>query len=448
MELSPTDFVFEKMMRKVVNVINFRVDGKNQNFYVSIDKNIPERLVGDSQRLAQVVSNLLSNAVKFTPENGSIRMDASLVAEENGLCTIRFEVSDTGIGISQEQQAQLFTSFQQADSSISRKFGGTGLGLVISKRIIELMSGQISIESELGKGAAFIFTVKLERGKEDRRSLLDSDVNWKNIRVLVVDDDNEVLEYFKEIAGRFNIACDTVSTAEEAVILLEKNIWHDIYFVDWKMPGMNGIDLAKKIKDLCPGNSVVTMISSTEWSIIADEARAAGVDHFLPKPLFPSDIVDCVNDCLGVSSGTNRSDTTLSVITDTFPGCRILLAEDVEINREIVIAMLEPMELEIECAENGAETLRLFGEDPDRYDMIFMDVQMPEMDGLEATRRIRVYERENGLQAIPIIAMTANVFKEDVDRCRAAGMDDHVGKPLDMDAVIEKLRKFLAKKRK
>ena len=443
MELSLTDFVFEKMVRKVVNVINFRVDEKNQNFYVSIDKNIPKRLVGDSQRLSQVITNLLSNAVKFTPESGSIRMDASLIEEKGGICTIKFEVSDTGIGISQEQQARLFTSFQQADSSTSRKFGGTGLGLVISKRIVELMGGQIYIESALGKGAAFIFTVKLESGKEERRSLLNPDVSWENLRVLAVDDDPEILEYFQKIAGGLGISCDTASSGEEAAVLLEKNIWHDIYFIDWKMPGMNGIDLTRKIKTMYPVNSVVTMISSTEWSIIADEARAAGVDHFLSKPLFPSDITDCINECLGIGSSRNPADETMPAAMDTFSDRCLLLAEDVEINREIVIAMLEPMELKIKCAENGAETLRLFSEDPDHYDMIFMDVQMPEMDGLEATRRIRAFERENARREVPIIAMTANVFKEDVDRCRAAGMDDHIGKPLDMDTIVEKLRKYL-----
>jgi signal transduction histidine kinase/DNA-binding response OmpR family regulator len=444
MELSKTDFDFEKMLRKVVNVINFRVEEKHQSFYLTIGKNIPVRLVGDDQRLVQVITNLLSNAVKFTPEGGSIRLDTCLLEENNdGVCTIQFEITDTGIGISEEQQARLFNSFQQADSSTSRKFGGTGLGLVISKRIVEMMDGQIRIKSELGKGASFIFTIQVVRGKAERPgSLLNPGVNWKNIRILVVDDDLEMREYFKEIAQGFGITCDTVPGGAEAVALFERNITHDIYFVDWKMPGMNGIELTKIIKARYAGNSVVTMISSAEWSTIADEAKAAGVDRFLPKPLFPSDIADCINECLGYSSGTLPTEKVQSGVTDVFSGGHLLLAEDVEINREIVLALLEPTELEIDCAENGLEVLRLFSENPERYDMIFMDVQMPEMDGLEATRSIRMLDTPKA-KTIPIIAMTANVFREDIEKCLEAGMNDHLGKPLDLDEVFSKLHKYL-----
>jgi signal transduction histidine kinase/CheY-like chemotaxis protein len=312
LDLSATEFDFEKMIRKVVSVINFRVDEKHQNIQVEIDKDIPPRLAADEQRLSQVITNLLSNAVKFTPENGSIRLGTRFIGEKDGVCTIQFEIADTGIGISEEQQAKLFNSFQQADSSISRNFGGTGLGLAISKRIVELMGGHIRIESELGKGATFIFTVQAE----------------------------------------------------------------------------------------CTDNSV-----PAEQSVSAGEAK--------DEPC-----------------------------ADVFPGCVVLLAEDVEINREIVLALLEPAELQIDCAENGAEALRLFSENPRRYNMIFMDLQMPVMDGLEATRRIRALDTPKA-KSIPIIAMTANVFREDIEKCLAAGMNDHVGKPLDMGAVLDKLRRNL-----
>jgi signal transduction histidine kinase/DNA-binding response OmpR family regulator len=444
MELSSMDFDFEKMLRKVVNVINFRVEEKHQNFYLTIGKNIPVRLVGDDQRLIQVITNLLSNAVKFTPEGGSIRMDTCLLEEDDDrVCTIQFDITDTGIGISEEQQARLFNSFQQADSGTSRKFGGTGLGLVISKRIIEMMGGHIRIKSELGKGASFIFTIQVARGRADRPGLLNPGVNWKNIRVLVIDDDREIREYFKEIAQGFGITCDVVSSGAEAVALFEQNITHDIYFVDWKMPGMNGIELTKTIKERYASNSVVTIISSVEWGMIADEAMAAGVDRFLPKPLFPSAIADCINECLGYSNGTLPVEKVQSEVTGVFSGCHLLLAEDVEINREIVLALLEPTELEIDCAENGLEVLRLFSENPERYDMIFMDVQMPEMDGLEATRSIRELNIPKA-KTIPIIAMTANVFREDIEKCLAAGMDDHLGKPLDLEEVFSKLHKYLS----
>ena len=186
------------------------------------------------------------------------------------------------------------------------------------------------------------------------------------------------------------------------------------------------------------------MISSVEWSMIADEARSAGVDRFLAKPLFSSDIADCINECLGCPDAA-APDQCPPGTADVFPGRRVLLAEDVEINREIVLSLLEPSELEIDCAENGSEALRLFSEQPDRYDMILMDVQMPSMDGLEATRRIRALDTPKA-RAIPIIAMTANVFREDIEKCLDAGMDDHLGKPLDLSLVFAKLRRYLGQK--
>jgi PAS domain S-box-containing protein len=325
-ELTPGNFNFEKMLQKTVNVINFRVEEKHQNLAVRIDEAVPYNLFGDDQRLAQVITNLLSNAVKFTPEYGSIRLNARLLGKEGDLCTLRIEVIDSGIGISKEQQSRLFSSFEQADSGTSRKFGGTGLGLAISKRIVEMMGGSIRIESELGKGASFIITVQLEEEKQE----------------------NECL-------------------------------------------------------DECPGDT----------------------PH---------------------GSGDEQPDGGIG----SFEGYRIILAEDVEINREIVLALLEPFKLTIECAEDGEEAVSLFSATPEKYDMIFMDLQMPKMDGYEATRRIRAFEEDRrGKMApaspkeIPIIAMTANVFREDIEKCVRTGMNDHIGKPLDLNDVLQKLRAYL-----
>jgi signal transduction histidine kinase/ActR/RegA family two-component response regulator len=317
MELSPIEFDFEKMLQKVINIINFRVEEKHQRLTVNIDGNIPRFLVGDDYRLTQVALNLLANAVKFSPEGGEIGLDASLAGKADGVCELRIAVSDNGIGISPEQQSRLFNAFEQADGGTSREFGGTGLGLVISKRIVELMGGRIWIESELGKGSKFIFTVKAERGKS-------------------VDGDPE--------------RSDANSDAAEPTV----------------------------------------------------EAGEA------------------------------------------FAGRNLLVAEDVEINREILNMLLDGTGIKIEFAENGAEALQMVADAPRKYDVVFMDVHMPKMDGLEATRRIRALpalsDRE---KALPIIAMTANVFKSDIDKCLSAGMDDHIGKPIDIDVVMEKLRKYL-----
>ncbi|MDR1649219.1 MAG: response regulator, partial [Synergistaceae bacterium] len=388
LDLSPVSFDFERMLQKVVGIVSFRVDEKGQNFSVHIDRNIPHALIGDDQRLAQVITNLLGNAVKFTPEGGSITLDARLAGEERGVCVLQISVTDTGIGISEEQRSRLFTSFEQAENSTSRKFGGTGLGLAISKRIVERMGGRIWIESELGRGSTFSFTARVKRGAEEQRRFLDPGVNWGNMRLLVVDDSPEVLEYFGEIAGRLGVACDLAPGGEEACALIAENGPYDIYFVDWKMPGMDGIEFSRRIagQETASHASVVIMISAVEWSVIESEAKAAGVHKFLSKPLFMSSIADCINEALGAAACLAEAEESRPE-EGCFKGCRILLAEDVAINREIVLTLLEPTGVSIDCAENGAEAVRMYGEAPGRYDMIFMDVQMPEIDGYEATRR-------------------------------------------------------------
>jgi CheY-like chemotaxis protein len=404
--------------------------------------------------LAQVITNLLGNAVKFTPEQGSVSLDTRLVGEENGLCTIQIEVTDTGIGISPEQQGRLFHSFQQAESSTSRKFGGTGLGLAISKQIVEMMNGAIWIESSPGKGSKFAFTVQVGRGTEEKRSLLASGVNWSNIRILAVDDDPDLRDYFLEIIRQLGVSGDAAAGGEEALALIKQNGSYDMYFVDWKMPGMDGIELTAKIKEVGKDNSIVIMISAANLSVFEDKAKQAGVNKFLSKPLFPSAIANLINECLGAKT-LIESESVKPAETDDFKAYRILLAEDVEINREIVSSLLEPTGLAIDNAENGKEALRIYSEAPEKYDMIFMDVQMPEMDGYEATRGIRALEEERRSSSklpefskerpkgIPIIAMTANVFKEDVEKCLKAGMDDHIGKPISLDDVLVKLRQYL-----
>jgi signal transduction histidine kinase/AmiR/NasT family two-component response regulator len=317
-ELILTEFNLEKLMQKVINIISFPLDEKRQKFTIDIDRDIPQLLIGDEQRLAQVITNLLSNANKFTPEEGSIHLDVRLEDSVNDICILKFSVKDTGIGISAEQKERLFTSFEQAEKNTSRKFGGTGLGLAISKRIVELMDGNIWIESELGHGAAFFFTIRI-KGSKDK-------------------------------------------------------------YIQTESP---------------------------------------------------------------------QDTTNESTQTETFPDRRILLVEDVEINREIVLELLSPLQLEIDCAVNGVEAVQMFKIDSGKYDLIFMDLQMPEMDGYEATRLIREFETQleqsstSSRKQVPIIAMTANVFREDIEKCLQAGMNDHVGKPLDIDDVLKKLKFYL-----
>jgi signal transduction histidine kinase/CheY-like chemotaxis protein len=444
-DLSEVEFDFEKMLQKVVNVVNFRVEEKQQHFSAHIDKDIPRLLVGDDQRLAQVVTNLLSNAVKFTPEHGSISLGAEFMGdEENDVCSIMIKVTDTGIGIGEEQKSRLFSSFEQADSGISRKYGGTGLGLSISKRIVEMMGGKIWTESKLGYGSTFAFTVKVKRADEESDSIQRESADWKNLRVLAVGYGYEIKEYLDEISKRQGCVCDVASSGEEAIGMIERNAPYRIFFVDWKLPGMDGLELSRWIKGRGEGENtdVVIILSVAEWNAIEAEAKDAGAKGFLQKPLLPSAIADCINECLNTDGLSQANSAALPEETGCFKGRRILLAEDVDVNREIVLALLEPTMMEIDCAENGAEALRLYSESPERYDMIFMDVQMPEMDGYEATRRIRALGLPDAKQ-VPIVAMTANVFREDIEKCLESGMNDHVGKPLDFGEVLIKLHKYL-----
>ena len=449
LELSPVAFGFEDMIRRAANVASFRIDEKNQNFKVYIDGSIPKNLIGDDQRLAQVITNLLSNAAKFTPEHGSVSLRARFLGENNGLCSIQVGVTDTGIGISPEQQARLFSSFQQAENNTARKFGGTGLGLVISKNIVEMMGGSIWIESELGKGATFVFTVQLKKG-ENQDVDFHADINTGGVKILVVDEDPESSSYFEGIIRGFGIYCDTAAGAGDALEAAQKNGGYHIYFIDWKMPGAGAIELIKMLKEKFPDTgSIVIMISSADLNAAEDKAVKAGADKFLSKPFFRSSILDILSNISGISGISNISGAEQpqfvfdkNDMSERFPGSCILLAEDVEINREIITALLEPTFLEIDCAQNGIEAVRMFCESPDKYSMIFMDIQMPEMDGYEATRAIRAAGSARA-RSIPIVAMTANVFREDITRCIEAGMNGHIGKPLDFNEVLAVLKKYI-----
>ena len=478
LELSHVTFNFENMFQNVVNVINFRIDERQQDFSVQIDKDIPPFIQGDDQRLAQVITNLLSNAAKFTPEKGRIYLNAKHIGEKDGFHTIHIEVIDTGIGISKEHQQKLFDPFQQAESGTSRKFGGTGLGLAISKRIVELMDGRIWIDSEEGKGSTFCFTFQAKKGFGTSESMLAPDVNINNIRIMAIDDDTEILNYISDIMQRNDIRCDVATSGEEAIAMIKKNGLYDLYFVDWKMPGMDGVELSRKIKemgmseisvdistDISAYKSVVIMISAAQWDTIEREAKEAGVDKFLPKPLFPSSIINIINECLGKSGINFMKNESQQIPIENFEAYTLLLAEDVEINREILLTLLEPTNIQIECAENGREAVEKYTAEPEKYNLIFMDIHMPELDGYQATRQIRTWEKDHEInvhkkismefapqtpkqqleypKGIPIVAMTANVFKEDIEKCLAAGMNDHLGKPLNINDVMEKLVKYL-----
>jgi CheY-like chemotaxis protein len=296
------------------------------------------------------------------------------------------------------------------------------------------------VESELGKGSKFIFTFSMKRGVEEERKLLDEGVNWENIRIFAVDDEAEIREFFSLVAENLGISCTVAVSGEEAAEMIEQDDNYNIYFIDWKLPCMSGIELARKIKTSTAKNSIVVIFSSVDWNTIEHDAREAGVDKFLSKPLFPSMIVDVINTCIYKKIKTEVDLETVSA--DDFTGYSILLVDDVDINREIVLSLLEPTGLSVDCAENGLQAFKMFEDSQDKYGMILMDIQMPEMDGYEATRQIRALGTRQA-KTVPIIAMTANVFREDIDKSLEVGMNGHIGKPIDFDEVMKELRKYL-----
>jgi CheY-like chemotaxis protein len=436
LELSQIEFNFERMLQKVLAVIEHRAEEKRQNIITNIESRVPLFIIGDDQRLAQVITNLLTNAVKFTPEEGEIYLKVSLVDKDDDICELQIEVKDTGIGISPEQQKNIFSAFSQADSGISREFGGTGLGLVISKRIVELMGGDISVQSKIGKGARFTFNIKVPYSNENIRSLLDPSIPWETLRVLAADDSMLTRHYFQDSFDIMGIQCVTVEDGFKACQVIEEHGGFDIYFIDWRMPKMDGPMLTKWIKSRkLPGK--IVLFSFADIAEIQKAAQDAGADRCMTKPLMTLAIIDCINDCLG-HTGQNENHGQ----SHEFAGKHLLVVEDIDINREIIISLLQDTDLTIECAENGKIALEMVSAAPGKYNAVFMDMQMPVMNGLEATRRIRELPAPE-YKSLPIIAMTANVFRDDIEQCLNAGMNDHIGKPLIVEEMFEMLRKYL-----
>lgn len=444
-ELSETECNFERLLMRIVNVVNLRLEETNSEFIVDMDRNIPEYFFCDEQRLAQIITNLLSNAVKFTPENGIIKLGAKKLDKADGLCILQIEISDNGIGISEQEQLKLFKPFVQADGSISRKFGGTGLGLAISKHAVEMMGGHIHVESVLGKGSNFIFTIKVRPSETKEITILPAGVNWGDLRILAVDNSPEVLDYFKTLSESIGFQCELVQDRDKACELVSNSTlapFH-VIFVACKNPEMDDIETARQMKALCGDDSIIAiMISANRWRFVEDEACKAGISKLIYKPLFSSSIIDCIKASLPEFKKSAHTTSLTQNNEGCFAGYKVLLAEDMEINREIALALLENTGISIDCAENGLIAFDMVEQSLDTYDLILMDIHMPEQDGHETTRKIRALNTPKAKE-IPIVAMTADVFREDIELCMASGMDDHLGKPLDIAVVISKLRKYL-----
>ncbi|MDR2908793.1 MAG: response regulator [Oscillospiraceae bacterium] len=440
-EIQTAPFDFEAMIQNVFSVVGVRLEEKRQRFSVELSSVFSRLMVSDELRLSQVLINLLTNAVKFTPEGGEIRLKVDCDTGGAQSSRLRVSVSDSGIGIDRERQGRLFCEFEQADSSITGRFGGTGLGLAICKKIVELMKGDIWVESELGKGSTFIFEAEVGWGGPAEAS---SKSLPERMRVLVVDDAPDVRDYFKGILESFSVDCTVAPDGEAALEFVKEGIRrknpYTMIFVDWNLPGMNGGQAAAEIRELMGGDVVVVMISVADWADIQHAAAGFGIVNFLPKPVLPGILYNMMAKLAAAGSGGKYE---ASREPARFEGKTILAAEDIEINREILTEILEATGAELVFAENGRQAVDIFAESPERFDLVLMDIQMPVMDGLQATRLIRALSSP-AARRVPILAMTANAFKEDAEVCLQMGMNDHLAKPLDLDQLIGRLRKYLS----
>jgi signal transduction histidine kinase/DNA-binding response OmpR family regulator len=432
LQIAENIFDYVKMCENSVNVVSDKASEKHIHINLVYNAKFNRLIYTDELRVSQIIVNLLSNAVKFTHYDGNITLTTDVIDQ----VTLRISCTDDGIGISKEAMKNLFTTFEQADKSITRQYGGTGLGLSICKQIVELMGGKIYVQSEEGKGSTFTFEVPFEWRTEILRSENVGDV-LKETRILVVDDEADIREYFSEMLKSYYISADTVESGPKALELAEKSKEngrpYEIAFIDWKMPELSGGETAEKIKEILP-NCKCILISAYDWSDIKGSLSDSNAHiEFMSKPVPPSEVYNKIINLLDVRVVNNAP--------VDFKGKRMLLVEDIDINRMIVTALLEDTGIKIDEAENGVMAVEMFGISRNsgvEYDIILMDMQMPVMDGLTATREIRKVDKE-----VPIVAMTANAFKEDADACYEAGMNAHISKPLDTDLFIRTIEEYM-----
>ena len=444
LNLSPLTFSIVETVENLVNMSQPMIKEKNIDFNFRINRMETEYLYADQLRLNQIYINILSNALKYTQPGGRVSVDMKEEPGEKDNCVrLTYTVSDTGMGMSREFMEKMYQPFSRQTDSRVNSIQGTGLGLAITKQMVDLMDGTITCESEPGKGTTF--TIVLDIPVADRQ--LD-EMQLDPIDVLVVDDDGILLE---TAADTLKSLGANTETADDGLIALgmirhreEENRNYDVVIIDWKMPGIDGVEMIRRIRQEIRADIPILLISAYDWSDIEEEAKNAGVSGFISKPLFRSSLYDKINDLLGVEKKAVEPEDDYSDIA----GLNILIAEDNDINWEIIHAMLEMFGISSERAVNGRVCVdRMKEAEEGRYELIFMDVQMPEMNGLDATRNIRKLE-DPWASSIPIIAMTADAFSEDVTACLDAGMNGHIAKPVDMKLVIKEIRRIRGAKEK
>ena len=435
------EFSFRNMLEQINTMVISQCSEKGLHYECQVTSGVSDFYIGDDMKLKQVLINILSNAIKFTDAPGSVTMVVERTAVYENHSTVKFSIRDTGIGINREFLPHIFDAFSQEDSSRNNKYGSTGLGMAITKNIVELMNGTISVESEKGKGTEF--TVVITLTNSEHQGPATSIINPRDMRILVVDDEEIAAEHARIVLDEVGIKSDTCFSGRDALNMLEvqhaKHEPYNLVLLDWKMPEMNGIEVAREIRKRYDKETTVIILTSFNWDEIMDDALHAGVDSFLAKPLFASNVID---EFERIARKNNMSLFREKQKAE-LKGKHILLAEDIMINAEIIKEILSVRETEIDHAENGRIALEMFEKSPaGYYDAILMDVRMPEMDGLEAAAAIRALDRPDA-GTIPIVAMTANAFDEDVQRSLQAGMNAHLSKPVEPEHLYQTLEELI-----
>ena len=443
--IETTEFELEKVLENVANLIAEKAAAKGLELVFDVDKEVPPYLIGDPLRLGQIIINYSNNAIKFT-QDGEVDIHICIKEQTDSDVLLYCAVRDTGTGLTEEQVERLFQRFSQADTSITREFGGTGLGLAISKKLAEMMDGEVGVTSELGKGSTFWFTARLGKGSSQPRQLALS-ADLQGMRVLVVDDNKTARQVLGDMLDVMSFKVDLVESGKAAIAAVDlaeaQGKHYEIVFLDWEMVGMNGNETARQIRELSlsrmPQMIMVTAFGRAE---VIRGATDAGIKNVLIKPITPSVLFNSVIHTLG---GAVDGDRIAGVVPSetfrllaTIKGARILLVEDNDLNQEVAIELLSDAGFIVDLAENGKialDKLKFAA-----YDMVLMDMQMPVMDGMTATREIR---KEARFKDLPVVAMTANAMQGDRDRCLAAGMNDHVAKPIEPEKLWKVLLKLI-----
>ena len=439
------EFSFARMLEQVNSIISGQCRDKGLQYDCRTIGRVDDYYLGDETKLRQVMINILGNAVKFTPAGGTVTFLIEEGRRFNHKAVLKMTFRDTGIGMSKEYLPHIFDAFSQEDSSSTSRYGSTGLGMPITRSIVELMNGHIEVESEKGVGTTFTATVTL--GESDRQGSLTEEAEIKpgEMSVLAIDDDPVALEHARLVLSQVGITCETALSGAEGLEKVRlrhaRRADYNLLLVDWRMPEMDGVETTRRIREEVGHDTPIIILTSYNWDEIAREASEAGVDAFAAKPLFAGSVLDQFREAF------RKKNKAATVHRADLKGRHILLAEDVEVNADIMVMVLSMREMEADVAENGRIALEKFLEHPaGYYDAVLMDMRMPEMDGLEATRRIRASGREDA-ETIPIIALTANAFDEDVQRSMQAGLNAHLSKPVEPDALFDTLETLIRDQR-